>query len=344
MLGVVRGQQRGVARQVGVPQARDPEPKRCGAQQRRHQAPLGTGQRAQRGIGVDQRARAVGREPAGVEVDAPVVQAHGDVEREHVDTGEIEVEHAGQAVVLEQRVVAEQVGVDRAARQRGVERRAGHLLLVAQLRTCERVPLGVEKRQHQRQRLAPPSQAAQVGLLERKVAHRQVHAREPIAHARAVRRVGRQVMPPGQPVDQRRRLAGHAMQDRALRIGVRPWHRQAAQRQVLHQRQVERQLVDAQALEQGQHIARFGGVDEIVGVLDPAAARLQRGRRAQAEPPQEPGRHVERDLGIDRHRSVPTRAGAGQKLSTCQTRLPVAPRALSTASVRLREPSPVMIS
>jgi hypothetical protein len=46
--------------------------------------------------------------------------------------------------------------------------------------------------------------------------------------------------------------------------------------EVLHQVQVERQLGVGQALEQCQHPGAVGRVGEVVGVLDAAAAALER--------------------------------------------------------------------
>ena len=67
---------------------------------------------------------------AGVGVAAPVVQAHGQIEQEAVGAGEVEVEEAAQPVgaggVVEHHVVAEQVGVDRPARERQAGGRGGH--------------------------------------------------------------------------------------------------------------------------------------------------------------------------------------------------------------------------
>ena len=86
----------GVARQVQIPEPREPETERRGAHQRRQQAPFAALERPDRLVGGDQRAGAVLVEPAGVEIDAPVVEGDGDVVEQGVDAGEIEVEHAGQ--------------------------------------------------------------------------------------------------------------------------------------------------------------------------------------------------------------------------------------------------------
>ncbi len=144
----------GIARQVEVPQARDPEAQRA----RRAAWPAA----AARSAAASGRTRAVGaqegRGPLGVvgaggQVDAPVVQAHGDVEQPAVDAGEVEIEEAGEAAVLEHHVVAEQVGMDRAARQGGVGRAGGDVVLVGQLaRAAARPALGSR-------RAAPPARS-----------------------------------------------------------------------------------------------------------------------------------------------------------------------------------------
>ena len=83
-----------------------------------------------------------------------------------VDAGEVEVEHAGEASSCEHDVVAEQVAVDRAARQRRVGRRRGEVLLVGELvlhqrRAARRSRCGSDDRHG----LAPPGEAAQVRLV-----------------------------------------------------------------------------------------------------------------------------------------------------------------------------------
>src|SRR6185369_9756332 len=83
-----------LAREVEIPQARDPEAQRAGALHRRQQLPFGRGQRPHAGIGLQERRRARRVVGTGGEVDAPVVQADGDVEQPAVDPGEIEIEEA----------------------------------------------------------------------------------------------------------------------------------------------------------------------------------------------------------------------------------------------------------
>ena len=154
VVGIVRLQQHRVARQVHVPQAREPEAERAGAHQRRQQADLGALERAHALVGLDQRLGAVFGEPARLEVDAPVVEGDGDVEQQAVDAGEIEVEHAGQRAgpsnITLSRNRSPWIG---AARQRRVGRRRGEVLLVRELVLHQR---GAARR---RDAAAPPARS-----------------------------------------------------------------------------------------------------------------------------------------------------------------------------------------
>ncbi len=84
-VGVVRLEHRGLARQVEVPQPRGPEAQRAGAHHRRQQAQLVGAQGAFGVVGGDHGAGAVLVEAAGGQVDAPVVQAHRQIEQPGVE-------------------------------------------------------------------------------------------------------------------------------------------------------------------------------------------------------------------------------------------------------------------
>ena len=140
--GVVRGEHGGVARQVVVPQPRDPEAQCRGAHQRRHQPALARAELAHRVVGGDEGDGALFDQAAAFQVGAPVVEADGDVEQEGVDAGEIEVEEAGELVAFEHHVVAEQVGVDGAARQCRIGGRGTQLLLEGELALDQLAQLG----------------------------------------------------------------------------------------------------------------------------------------------------------------------------------------------------------
>jgi hypothetical protein len=167
-----------------------------------------------------------------------------------------------------------------------------------------------------------------------------VQAGQQRAEAGAVGGVGRQVMLAGQAIDHGRRLALDREQQVALRIGVRPGHRQAGIGQVLHQLQVERQLLGGEPLEQGQHVASGAGVDEVVGVLDAAGAGRHVAQGADAEPVDQSRRLVEGNLGEDRHRD-----GVGLERQDLPDPLAGgSARVVPAFGGELRDPSPTMIS
>jgi putative methionine-R-sulfoxide reductase with GAF domain len=74
--------------------------------------------------------------------------------------------------------------------------------------------------------------------------------------------------------------------------------------QVLHQLQVEGQLLVREPLEQREHVLPVGRVGEVVGVLDARSNALQLGQLAQAQALQQRVGLVERDLCVNRHRRV----------------------------------------
>ena len=160
-------------------------------------------------------------------------------------------------------------------------------------------------RQHHRNGLVPPGQAAQIGLALRVVLAGQVHACQHGADLGAVAGAGREFAAALEAVDDRGRLVLELVQDLALGIGGRIRHRNALAGQMLHQVQVERQLLEGQALEQRQHIvmrlAVAQGADEIVGVLDAAGAAFDVGELAQVEPAQQGGGFGLADLGENGH-------------------------------------------
>ena len=100
VLGVVRGEDDGVARQVLVPDPRQSEAERRCPHQGRHQPHLGGLERALGFVGGDEGCCAVLVEAARGEVDAPVVEGDGDVEEQGVDAGEVEVEHAAELIAV----------------------------------------------------------------------------------------------------------------------------------------------------------------------------------------------------------------------------------------------------
>jgi len=168
--------------------------------------------------------------------------------------------------------------------------------------------------------LVPPGQAAQVGLAPVVVQPGQVHACQHRAHLGTLPSGGGKFVLPAQLVHHRRRLALHLVEDLAFAVCGRVGHGDALARQVLHQVQIEGQLLEAQSLEQGQHVvvrlALALGGDEIVGVLDAARAASHRHQLAQVQTAQQRRSLGLRDFGIDSH---------DQKFSRRQLLLPALP-------------------
>ncbi|MDT4845137.1 hypothetical protein FQZ97_791150 [compost metagenome] len=237
--------------------------------------------------------------------DAPVVEADRQIEQKAVVAGEIEVKKAGEFTVFKHHVVAEQVGVHRAAGQGGIRRQRRHVVLVGQFGADQGILARAQVRQHHRHGFIPPRQAAQVGLAHAEIAPGQVQAREHVAHRPAMRFRGRQFTVAAQLVDHGGRFALQRVQDLALRIGGGFGHRDAFARQVLHEVQVVRQLLETQALEHREHVglvqALALGGDEIVGVFDAAVNATQLGEFAQIQRTQQGCRLVKRDFGVNGH-------------------------------------------
>ena len=121
MLGVVRMHELARAREMEIKQAREPEAKCSGAQQRGPCLMLGPRKRPHRRV-FGEKSRDKGwleyAIPGGIDK-APVVRTDRDVEQQHIDAREVVVEHAAQAPVVERGIVTEEVAVDRAPRQLG---------------------------------------------------------------------------------------------------------------------------------------------------------------------------------------------------------------------------------
>jgi hypothetical protein len=72
-------------------------------------------------------------------------------------------------------------------------------------------------------------------------------------------------------------------------------------RQVLHQVQVKRQLLERQALKQRQDVFALVGVDKVVGVFDAASGTLDVLQLPQIQGVQERCSLVKRDFGVYGH-------------------------------------------
>jgi hypothetical protein len=252
-----------VAREVVIVQPRHPKTQGGGAQYRPPSGVFGFGERAAACVGRGQ-SFPVRRPETTAVVQAPVVVHHRQVEQQAVAAGVVEVDQAGNLVVLEQDVVAKQVGVDHAARQVRVILR----VLEGQFLIQHRQGVGVQLRRQVPAGGPDPVQAAGVGVLARKGGGGVVQVGEHRAQGGALFHRGRFLAGAVEPVDQGRGFAGQGRQEAAVtpRHRVRAGH--AAGGEVVHQFQEEGQLRRAQALENGQHPVTAAGVDEIVGVGD----------------------------------------------------------------------------
>jgi len=227
---------------------------------------------------------------------APVVRAHREVIEQAVDAGKIEVEHRAQPPALEQRVVAEQIGVHRAARQVGktMLRLVGDLVFQQLVLTLFQEAFYFLKSD------APPLRPARVLEVDAVGAAGEVHAAEQHAELAALRGARTLERFARQPRDQRRRLAVQRLQVAVVQVGDRGRARDAVAREMRHQAEVERQLLRRQPLEQRQDVAALRGVDEIIGVLDAGLDRrdlLQPADRVVAQPV---GELRVADLGVNR--------------------------------------------
>lgn len=224
MARVVRLEHLRGAGKVEIIQARYPEAVRARAQHVAPVAALARGERAHRPVRAQQRVGARGVERARRQIDAPVVDRHRDVEQPFVAAGEVEIEEAAEPHrmagvglrVREERIVAKQVAMARAFRQRRVIVRCEERGLVRELAFQQRALLARDERRDRGHRVAPPRQAAQVGLMPRIVAAREVHAREHLPDFDAVLDARRELRRALELGDDRGRLAVQLAEQRAV--------------------------------------------------------------------------------------------------------------------------------
>ena len=180
-------------------------------------------------------------------------------------------------------VVAEQVGVDGAARQRCVVRQRGNVVLVGQFR-LQQLGLGrFQVRQDQGHGFVPPGQGAQIVLAQMKASAHQMHARQGGTHLCAVRGAGCEFALARQHVHHGGGFAAQGVHHFAPGVRRRVGYGNAVGGQVRHQAQVVGELFGGQALKQGQHVAGAFGVGKVVGVLDAARTALQAGQSLQTQ-------------------------------------------------------------
>ena len=176
MLGIVHLHQFSRARQMLVVEARKPETQRRSAQHCGPGVALRILQRPYRMVGAEQRERPRLIQPAvalGIH-ETPVIDADREVEGKAIHAGEIEVEDAADPAALEDRVIAEQIGVHRAARQV----RKPVLRLEAQLRVEQLRARRVEEGTHLARRAAPPFRPAGILAITAVGPPREMHARK----------------------------------------------------------------------------------------------------------------------------------------------------------------------
>ena len=68
-------------------------------------------------IGAEESGSSLTDLAAGAAIDAPVIEAHGDIEQEGVGSGEVKIKDARQLTTVEQRVVAKEISVHRPLRE-----------------------------------------------------------------------------------------------------------------------------------------------------------------------------------------------------------------------------------
>ena len=213
-----------------------------------------------------------------------------------------------------------------------------HMVLVGQLGPQQGSLRSVNVGQHHRHRFVPPGQPTQVGLVAVKVAARQVHAGQHGAHGRAVHALWGQLALAAQLVDHGGGLAAHGVQDVTVFVSARVGHGHAAVRQMLHQVQVERQLLGREALEQRQHELALVAGQKVVGVLDAALNAAQLHQLAQLQTAQQLARLGIGDFGKNGHRSGGRRKkkGKGRDNGRQAGAQPVAAQCLRTTQQSLR--------
>ncbi len=136
-------------------------------------------------------------------------------------------------------------------------------------------------------RVLPPSDAAQMRLEQRKIRAGPVHAREHVAHQCTVPRRRLNDGLTLEPGHDGSRLALDLREQCATAIFLRRRDRESAAGEMLHQFEVERQLLEREPLEDRQHVARLRRREEEVGVLDTRGDALQLGQFADGKLRQE---------------------------------------------------------
>ncbi len=269
---VVRLQSLSGAGQIKVVQARDPEAQRGGLDQYRPGAVFGFGKGAHLGVGFQPGLGFFQIQGTAQAVDTPVVHGHGHVKQPGVATGKVKVDDAAHLGRFggagKQHVVAEQVAVGRALRQGAIGVAVGKAALFLQNGLDQLGLARIQERQNLGNGGLPPAQAAQIGLFQREVLGSQVGLSLSPGDLAAVfnRRLG--LVTTTQARHNRARLAVHDTDAFAIAAGHGLGHRHTFGGQVVHQLDVEGQLVQRQDFKQRQNVLALGGAQKVIGVFN----------------------------------------------------------------------------
>ena len=196
---------------------------------------------------------------------APVVHTDGEVIEHRTRAGVVEIDHAGQVAAFEQRVVAEQVGMQVGARQR--PQTIGLRFQLGERLAQQRQMVFRQAQGHAGALLQHPIESAVAGAVQRRVAGGQVHARQPVAQFRALLCIRPLHMTTRQAGLQQRRLVGESPQGVAVAGAQGKGHCQIGAVQNIQQLDDERQLIVRAALDQCQDEFALFQADEVVAVL-----------------------------------------------------------------------------
>ena len=246
---------------------------------------------AHRAVARDHEAR-LGHVEAEIGLEAPGVEADGEVVDQRVVAGEVEVDQAAEPVALEEDVVGEEVGVDHAARQV-----ARPFRVDAAQRGRD---LGREPRRHvvgaraaALEQRPPAIEGERVGALRRVVEAGEVQPRQRLAERRALVGPGAPGPDAGEEARDRRRPAAEPAQHRAVPPVDRNRAGHAARRQVLDQAEEEGQVGFGDALlVEREDVGAAPGQQDVVRVLDPFGDALEGEDRADVVVRDERGKLV----------------------------------------------------
>ena len=206
----------------------------------------------------------------GAAINAPVIEANGNVEQKGVASGKVKIEDARQAPTVKQHVVAKKISMHRPFGELLVGRGRRNLFLESQIAREQRPLYTRDAAADHRHHLVPPFETSRIGLVSWVIAPGHVHSRQglpdraTVRHCRCCHAFARK------PVDDHRTPASHRMTDFIVGVSNRIGDRNSALRKMLHEVEVKRQLLGCKPLKQRDHILSGFGIDEVVRVLDSA--------------------------------------------------------------------------